>query len=541
MKKTIYAAILLFALSSFARITDDQVQYNVVNDEISITTKKGFHLNAEAPASATFDSLEANYKPTKKTEKLFSFRIPKNSKIAHLNYYVCDDKKTVCEQHQENIEIKSAKPTEKKEKAQIEKTAKDITLASADGKPTLLVFSAPWCPACIRMKTETYPVPAVKAQLDKIHFTKLNSDLVENWDLSEKFHVKAIPTLILLNGQGEEVYRWLDFQHAAEFAKSLAVEITKTSNTKQALEKKVLLGDQAAASELGMSYYNALMYEDAVKWLSYSKNEKDQNYKLAAEAQAAQGKADENEKEIPTYLATLEKGIVLSTSEMDQLRWFVDWADKKNELGALNEDGKAKIKNIKAKLEKILSNKKNLKVLFAKSTYGDTVGFEKAEMYYLIGKLENALGSEAGKKLANENMIQIVKQKKLSVKRPGEMLIAIAYLREAEETTYVEGLYQSLRKTYPNTYVYHEKFAKFLLKYKKTEDALSTIDEAIKFPEGNMPQLLLTKAKILKELNKKELAIQTIDSALKQDQIEHKRFKSSVAALKTLREELKKN
>lgn len=540
MKTIMLTAILLISINTFARLTDKQTQFKIIKSEVSITTNKGFHLNAEAPATATFDGLEAIYKPTQKTEKLFVFKAPKNSKVAHLSFYVCDDKKTVCEQQQENIDLGSSAQIEKNENknSSHEVTAKDISLASADGKPTLLVFSAPWCPACIRMKTETYPVGAVKKQLDKVHFTKLNSDLVENWGLSEKFHVKAIPTLILLNAEGEEVYRWLDFQQAPAFAESLALEITKTANTKEALEKKAIQGDQRAAAQLGMQYYNSLMYAEAVKWLSYSKSETDQKFKLAAEIQDALEKAEGDEKLMPNYLSALEKGIVLTTSEMDQLRWFVDWVDKKKEIGSFAEI--AKVKNVKLRLEKLSAKEKELNKLFKLSTYGDTTGFEKIEAQYLIGKLEKALELKEEVNKTNNKIIQLVKHKKLSVKRPGEMLIAIAYLREAEEKTFVTELYQKLRKEYPNTYVYHEKFSKFLSKNQNQNEALEAIEEALKFSEGNIPQLMLTKARILNELKKKELAILTIDLALKQDQIQHERFKSAVAQLKKLKDELLK-
>ena len=161
------SVILALSLIAQARITDNQVIYKKDSGVLSITPKKGFHLNAEAPANAIFDGLEAIYKPTEKTEKRFAFKLVEKTKKAKLNYYVCDDKKTVCEQHQEELDLTTLSSNWVPPSAgafvdsNLSSQMDDQLLISKNGKPTLLIFSAPWCPACIRMQTETYPTPKI--------------------------------------------------------------------------------------------------------------------------------------------------------------------------------------------------------------------------------------------------------------------------------------------------------------------------------------------------------------------------------------------
>ena len=90
---------MLLSLAAWSRLTDDKAEIKIDKEQISLTAKKSFHLNKEAPASATFDNLEAVFKPTIKTEKLFTFKKTEKAKIANVSFYVCDDKNTVCEQH----------------------------------------------------------------------------------------------------------------------------------------------------------------------------------------------------------------------------------------------------------------------------------------------------------------------------------------------------------------------------------------------------------------------------------------------------------
>lgn len=72
MKIYIVSLICLIAVLTAqiaeARITDGKVMHKVAKDQITITVEKGFHINEKAPMTFKF--------------------------------YVCDDKKTACEEHE---------------------------------------------------------------------------------------------------------------------------------------------------------------------------------------------------------------------------------------------------------------------------------------------------------------------------------------------------------------------------------------------------------------------------------------------------------
>lgn len=543
--------ILLFCLNSlvaFARLTDGQSKISVEQKKIIIKPLEHFHLNAEAPAQVVFDSSETSYKPVQKTEKTFTFDIVDKAQFARLTYYVCDDKKTVCEQHQEKINLNGSLLQTKASQPQISKdenknksvqnTQPDQSI-SADGRPTLLVFSAPWCPACIRMQTETYHQPKVQSLLKKVNFKKLNSDLVENYDLSERFHVKAIPTVILLSATGEEIYRWLDFQPATSFAKSLQAQITKTDDNKSQLQKKASLGDAEAISRLAFLHYNALEYAEAIKWFSLSKKENDLKYKLAAEVSEAQEKADEDEAFKNDYLAALEKAIILTPSSIDRWRWFTDWVDQKKNTKPVGSDIQMKIHTVIHDLDQLILKSAVLKKSFLDSTYGDAQGFETAEVLLMRARLFQALDQKKNSDETYMQLTQFLLKKKLSVDKPGEMLMAIAYLREAHNVHDVEKLYQKLIKHSPKSYVYYEKYARFQLKEKKVDQALGLVEKALQYPEGNDPQLFLLKARILKELNQTQQLKEVLDQALQYKEINHERFKKTLAQLKKLKDDIK--
>ncbi len=526
MKKIILVSLFFYSAITLARITDDQVIIKTLGNKIEISTKPKFHLNVEAPASALFDDLKAIFKPNPKTEKLFVFLAPDKTKKAKLSFYVCDDKKTACEQHEKEINLISQNVEASKAESK-----KDTAVNYKSDKQTLLIFSAPWCPACLRMETETYPIKTVQAQFKKLNVKKINIDLVENFDSSEKFHVKAIPTLILLNKDGDEIYRWLDYQPAKKFAVELQSS-TKSAISLAELEKKAKKGDASAISKRGMLSYIAYQCEDALKWWAKSKNETDMNYRLAAEIQCAEEKKPEDQTE------ALEKGIKKSTSKLDQLRWTIDLLEKKKENKSKDDLMTTATATIQ-ELAVLTKNPVGLKKLFSLSTFGDPAGFETEEALVMKGRLYALLEKNTEKIESYEAIKANAEKRNISVDRPGEMLLAIAYLREADEKVRVQEMYQQLLNRYPDTYVYHEKYARYQLKNKSYDQALASINTALLYPEGNEPQLQLLKARILNEMKNKEQAIAVINEALKLENISHKKFKKTLAALEDLQQKLK--
>lgn len=526
-----------------ARLTDNKINFKAENDQLKIEPKKGFHLNADAPANAVFDQLEAIYKPHVKSEKMFSFKLVAKAKKAKLNFYVCDDKNTVCEQHQDEISLSSLNRQGEnaitKSNLAPAEIANEEKIVSKNGKPTLLVFSAPWCPACLRMETEVYKTALVSAEIKKVNFLKLNSDLPENFELGERFHVKAIPTLILLNEKGEEVFRWIDYQPAKAFAKSLNLEAQKLSNSKESLQREAETGDPEAISALGYMYYNALDFKEAIKWLSLSKEQKDKNLRVSAEISFTQNSAERNKDRIPDYLQALEKGIFLSTLKLDRLRWQIDWLEAKKDLkqesSELNLRAELLLKQLRAMKNQTPAS---LASDFRESTGGDLSGFELAEVNLMSARLFSFLEDESGKKTSDRAIVAQINQKKLSVARPGEMLIAISYLREAGEKEKVIELYKNLTRKYSTTYVYFEKYSRYLLKEKKFEQSLEQVEKAMIYSIGNEPQLYLLKVRILKELDQKDKALATLEKAMLLKDIEHSKFKATLSQLSKIKNEL---
>ena len=80
--------------------------------------------------------------------------------------------------------------------------------------PVVVDFYADWCGPCKRMEPVLEKVS--QAYGGKVKVVKLNSD--ENQDLSLKYQVRGLPTLILFRA-GQEVDRKLGFQNEQDLNK----------------------------------------------------------------------------------------------------------------------------------------------------------------------------------------------------------------------------------------------------------------------------------------------------------------------------------
>lgn len=91
-----------------------------------------------------------------------------------------------------------------------------FTEAQQSGKPVLLVFTAGWCPPCQVMKREVWTDSKVREAAERSTVPVLvDIDVESHRDLVEKYQVQSIPTLVLVDAQGEVVRR-AGFLNAAE-------------------------------------------------------------------------------------------------------------------------------------------------------------------------------------------------------------------------------------------------------------------------------------------------------------------------------------
>lgn len=96
--------------------------------------------------------------------------------------------------------------------------------ALSEGKPVLIDFGAAWCTACKELEHNTFPHPSVRSEAARfiaIHIDATDDEAPDTKRLQDKYKVVGLPTVVLLDKNGNEVSRFNEFVGPEKFLEAL--------------------------------------------------------------------------------------------------------------------------------------------------------------------------------------------------------------------------------------------------------------------------------------------------------------------------------
>ncbi|MNJ96804.1 Thioredoxin [compost metagenome] len=551
-------ALILFTLpfSSWARLTDGKVHLKVESTKIVAHIDSGFHFNKEAPASLQVDSQSS--KPLKKEEKEIIFDASSvKGKSFSLNYYVCDDANTVCEEHEGSFKVQGnkvvaantkaatpalAKPAFKSDKIELNshgfitnnlKAA--LALAKKDNKLVFVDFGAPWCPSCVRMETEVFGEKVFADATKDLVKVAIDVDKADNKSLSKQYNIKAIPTVIVMNAQGEELYRLLDYKPAEAVASSLQQALKTSMIPLAELTKKATAGDKVAQKALGERSYNALQYGEAAKWFAMADDKDILWAKSEIYAAEKTGKPEATAKR----KALLEKWISTFPGHAASVEWRAELANliQGEQTDIKPEAKKLAEQNIEL-LNGLLKSEKKFKAAKKNKEFEESSDIEKVELATSLAGSYKFLKDTKSTAEAQMLAIKELQAIDFNVQQPGRILSALFYFRENGRPDLAISWLEKLMTAYPDTDVYETKLAYTYMKLKEYDKALPLAQKIVtKNPDRKLSNMKLV-AEIQKELKLKKEARQTITQALKLPEAKLKHNEMLVKSFKEMKKSL---
>ncbi len=381
------------------------------------TLQAGYHFNDKAPNMLKVD--EKRIQPTDLKKQSISFKLPTGEYgAAQASLYICDDANTFCEPRQ--IQLKGSPEENGAEKvlAAPKKNSHgflEITLEQAqeiakkEKKLILADFSARWCPGCVRLEQEVFDTKEFKSASKNLIKVKLDVDRFENIPTKKEYSVSAIPTLIVLNSELEEISRIVDYQPATSIKNFLDLAI-ETPLTFKELKPKAEGGDQKSLLILGRRQYSAGQFADAVKYLT--KVIPTPIELIDARVQAAKAAGDQNHLQ-----NVLREALTQESTSSRSLLWRAN-------LATTLKSGDAERKKIAtegmAVADSILADEQKLKVAVEGDLVGEFAGLEKLLIGFHRAELAEAgeLGDQEIAK-ANTNAAEIARSLKIPISKTG--------------------------------------------------------------------------------------------------------------------------
>ena len=98
--------------------------------------------------------------------------------------------------------------------------------ARAAGKPVVVDVWATWCGPCHMLAEKSFPSPPVQALKERFVWAKVDSD--QNEAVGLRYKIKGLPTILILDANGNEVDRLLGYVEGEKLAAFLSQGLTKS-------------------------------------------------------------------------------------------------------------------------------------------------------------------------------------------------------------------------------------------------------------------------------------------------------------------------
>jgi thioredoxin-like negative regulator of GroEL len=514
------------------------------------TVKEGFHFNDKAPNSILVDGQKIQ--PTKLTARETEFAgLPKSWSQGKASLYICDDAVTFCEPHY--IELNGALASSQGLvtskisntgdnvkgtaylKGKVNKHGfieddfnKALELAKKQKKLVLIDFSARWCPGCLRLENETFDTKLFKALTKDFVKLKIDVDRFENIVLSDKFKIKGIPTLLVVNEGQEEVDRFYDYQPPETLERFFnAIK----SDPATINELKVKGGNPL---RLGQRLLSSGRYQESVDVLSKVQPTPPELVQAQIELAAFQYKNDPKAKD--QYVKILREALKAESDSSRSIGWrisLVDLVDDKDEKKKIAESG------MKA-ADAMLTDKEKLKSGVKNDLVGEFTGYEP--FLVAMNKADLAEAAELGEPTVSQTWTQaadVAKKLNISPRKIGVALRYLLILTKAKEYGEADRLALDILKHDPQNGDVMRRRLKVLLEQKRFKEAVTLGEKCLKNSYGRNEFWVaesLAKAYVGAEKPKEAKII--LDKYLARPDIEWSNLKASRKGMEGLRKSL---
>lgn len=545
--------------------TQGALNTEIKESVLTATLKDGFHFNDKAPNSVSIEGQA--YKPTKLKGRMAEFtNLPKDWKSGRAMFYICDDAVTFCEPYP--VELGQAPPAavvEASGSGGVSAAPTPLpTVASPpqDGRPEskpnkfgfleddysqavekakrekkliLIDFSARWCPSCKRLEDEILPAKAFQKLTKSFVRVKIDTDRFENVIISEKFKVKGIPTLLVINADQQEIDRLVDFQPMdimTQFFSSVKADPVSLARLKNKAKKK----DPKVLLRLGKRLMASGRYTESVEYLSQIKPPPPEL--LEAQVESASEQNDGGKAGKAKYAEVLRKAIEAEPESLRSLSWRTELlgvTDDKDEKTEMKKDGVSIADDFLKDPEAIREADKG-------NDIGEFTGYEPFMVGILRAELIEASGAAPAEVAAAwKKAAQVARELKIPPSKTGLSMRRLIVVIQAKQFEEADKLTLDMLKTDPDNPEIKRRRLRVLFELQNYDQAIQLGQEVLEKSYGrNEYWVAESLAKALVEAKRGGEARELLDRYLARGEMDWPNMKETRKKFEELKQKIPK-
>ena len=332
--------------------------------------------------------------------------------------------------------------------------------------PLLVDFHAPWCYSCYYMKQNVLNGAEWRRVEREAVVLQLDADSPEGAQLRERWNVKALPSYVVLNPQGEELGRIAAEQTRADFYRLLS-GITARQRTLTTLQQQALQGDAAAADEVLQAFHARRDPAAGLAWWATLPETQRQAAALQKPLQRLRLQQAEQKQDAVACLVEGERA--LTTSYAGDDAYELDTV-----LGCTAALPAAQRRPLLA------AQRPRLQALIESGGFGQLRCADQRSLVLVGADLDEALGDDAGaRKLLDRAITDTQRRLGGNYRKDRNLADNLrVYLDRAGRTGELDKLMPKLIAAWPDDYVYPYRHGKSLLARGQAAAALPLLEQA---------------------------------------------------------------
>jgi len=356
--------------------------------------------------------------------------------------------------------------------------AEALKKSKLQNKPILIDFSARWCPGCVRYEQEVFPTREFKALTSDFVKVKIDLDIFENQLIAEKYKVKFIPTLVIVDSEEKEIDRLVDFQPLGKLSAFLRV-VLEDPTPIETLSKNLVSVRPVDRRRVGRRLLATGHYAEAIEVLEDI--EPVPTELLEARLSLARFVAAENESTKDALIKELRSSIKAEPRSYRSISW-------RTELAELVEETKEKVSLRQAGVEladKLLTDEKLLNEVVIAENFGEGAGYEKIFIAMSRAELIEASGASAEEiKSAWQYAANVGRSIKIPSSKIGPSMRWLIILVQAAEYAEAEKLARRLLAFDKNNPELQRRLLRTLVEQGKSKEAVDVGKQALRGSYG---------------------------------------------------------